>query len=189
MLKIDINLATKRYKKTIIPYIVITGALFLAVIYTWHNIDLYRLNQSQISRYRQQLVRFEKTIGPKGASVPAITQEGFKLLIDEVDYINNVIARETFSWTELLTSLEANVPPRVSIVQITPEFEDKRIRVAGLAKSVNDILTFVDKLGRSKNFMDVFLLKHATGVVKKGKAGKRLVSFNISAEYVSGAVP
>jgi hypothetical protein len=99
MLKMDINLATKRRQKNVIPYIVTIGALFLAVIYTWYNIDLYRLNLAQIARYNQQLVRVEKTTGPKVARMPAITEAGLKILIDEVGYINDVIARETFSLT------------------------------------------------------------------------------------------
>jgi type IV pilus assembly protein PilN len=186
MLKIDINLATKRRKKRIIPTIVAIGVLFLALAYTWHNIELYRLNQSQIALYGHQLIRFENTLESKKRRIPFITEEGLKFLIDEVAYINGVIARETFSWTELLTNLEASVPPKVSIVQISPDFKDKTIRISGMARSMKDVLKFVDELDRSENFMDVFLLRHEEALVKKGARGKALVSFNISAQYVGG---
>jgi type IV pilus assembly protein PilN len=186
MLKIDINLATKRYHKSIIPDMAAVGALFLAFVFTWYNADLYRLNLSQKARLSQQITRLEKAPGPEVEPVPAMTGNGLKLLIDEVEYINSVIERETFSWTVLLTGLEASVPPNISIVQISPEFKNKTVMVSGMARSMNDVLKFVDELGRSKHFMDVFLLRHKETIVKKGTPGKRFVSFGISAKYVSG---
>ena len=186
-MKIDINLSTKRRVKSMVPNIVAIGALVLAAAYTWHNVELYNFNLERITGLSAQLARLENTLGSKPSPVPAATREDIKLLKGEVGYINKLIARETFSWTGLLTSLEQDVPAGVSIVRISPEFETMTIRVSGLAKSIKDVFKFVDALGGSERFSEVFLLKHQD-VLKKGATGKSFISFDISARYLSGEV-
>jgi Tfp pilus assembly protein PilN len=185
MMKIDINLSVKRRRRSVVPNMVAIGLLLMAAAYTWHNAELYRFNQSQITLLGEQLTRLEKTLEAKGSPVPTATREDIKLLREEAVYINKLIVRETFSWTELLTSLEKKVPKGVSIVQISPEFETRTIKVSGMAKSKKDVLRLVDRLGRSDEFSDVFLLKHKD-VVKKDAVDKSFVTFNVSAKYLSG---
>lgn len=187
VMNIDINLSTKRGAKSMVPNIIAIGALVLAAAYTWHNVELYNFNLERIAGLSARLAGLEQTLGSKPSPVPAATREDVKLLKDEVGYINNLIARETFSWTGLLTGLEQNVPAGVSIVRISPEFETRTIRVSGLAKSIKDVFKFVDGLGGSEKFSEVFLLKHEDAVKKEDK-GKSFISFDISARYISGEV-
>jgi Tfp pilus assembly protein PilN len=185
MMKIDINLSVKRRRRSIVPNMVAIGLVLLAATYTWHNVELYRFNQSQRTLLSEQLTRLEKTLEVKGLPVPTATREDIKLLIEEVGYINRLIAREAFSWTELLTSLEKKVPKGVSIVQVSPEFETRTIKVSGMAKSKKEVLRLVDGLGRSDEFSDVFLLRHED-IIKKDAGEESFVTFDVSAKYVSG---
>jgi len=43
---------------------------------------------------------------------------------DESQYINGLIERKAFSWTRVLENLEKVMPPRVHLVQISPQLDD-----------------------------------------------------------------
>ena len=149
------------------------------------------LSAKEVARVKWRLARVEANARAEAVRSPGVTVREVKRLTKEVEYINDVIARETFSWTALLTGLEANVPEKVSIVQIRPDFGNMSVKVSGAAMSMGPILKFVDNLQGSAVFSDVFLLRHEEGEVKKGSskkgAGRKtFISFDISSRYLGG---
>lgn len=193
MQKIDINLSTQRRATTRMPHIIAFALLFLAVIYSWYSMDVYAGNRARIEAYRQRLAALESRSGHgRGLETAGASEEELKSLKKEAGFINDAIRMETFSWTGLLTGLEECVPPDVSVVQLSPDFREGKVAISGIAKSTREILSFVDRLGGSSHFKDVFLLRHSeeqaghSGMDAQG-ARQGFVYFNISAAYQTGS--
>lgn len=189
MQKIDINLITLKRSGSRFPAIAGFVFLALAIVYTWYNIDAYVENRRMIVYSTERITNLEESLPFKdeeGARFSA-TEKNLKFLRNEVEFINNVIAKETFSWSELLSNLETCVPQNVSIVQISPNFSDGKIEIAGIAKKMKDIFFFVDDMGRSPHFRDVFLLKHSSGGIntlpRDVSVMDEVIVFNVSAIY------
>ncbi len=185
--KIDINLATRRHEESRLPDILTGAALLLALLYSWHSADTYLANRRLLSLKNETFAAMEAKLGVTAGAVTAgaVTASGIKEIKKEVEFVNGIIVRESFSWTDLLTRLEATVPPNISIIRISPDFSGGTVKLSGAGKSMDDIFKFVAMLGESERFSDVFLLKHSEG----GKEGRRRVKsgkavlFDISAGY------
>lgn len=190
MRKIDINLARKRRPAALIQWMLAAGFVLIALAYSASSAYVYFTNKAKLGGYEERLGKLEMPSGfAKGGSVQAEGDESRKRLKNEVEFINGVIIMDSFSWTGLLSVLEECVPPNVSIVQISPDFREGKIRVTGIAAAMSDIISFVDRMNGSKGFKDAFLLKHsedkAAAAARTSSEGPRPVLFNISAVYAA----
>lgn len=180
--KISINLSTGRHVKSAVPAI-LTVVLFLVVaVYSFHNVYVHNVNLKDLAVYEKLGVRVDGEDSMRGASM---RRSGVKALVKKIKAINEIIYKETFSWTELLSALEQSVPRNISIVEITPEFDEGTIEIGGVAKSMDGVFKFVEKLGASKRFSDAVLLKHSENKKRSGSGGDLV--FTISVSYEKGS--
>lgn len=177
MERIEINLASDKYRRSIIPLALAIGLLAVAVSFTWYDWSLFSSNRDLIAKYTARIS------GTKGAPISGKDLD-LKILKRDVDFINEAVAKKTFLWTELLSDLEATVPPGVQIVQISPEFKEGKVRIAGLSRSMGDVFAMLDSMGRSGHFREVFLIKHSED--KKGARSSGEILFEISSGYAQG---
>ena len=192
--KIKINLATRSYSMSVVPYLVAAVLVVFSVALSVYNVFDYGVNLHRVASVEKAIaglgdgaVKLQQT-----HSITDLTRERLKDIRTEVEFINGIIAEETFSWTALLTALEATLPKNVSIVQLTPEFADGIVTIAAMARSKEDVLEFVDALVGSKVFGEVFLLSHSEGDRVKGSSsgrsrGRERVFFEVSTLYLRGA--
>jgi type IV pilus assembly protein PilN len=76
----------------------------------------------------------------------------------EARLANDLIDRRTFSWTELFNIFESTLPGDVRITSIRPRVEDDRrivLTIAVLARSIEDIDTFMENLEATGGFADL----------------------------------
>lgn len=175
MRKITINLAAREKKPSSAP-VAAAGALIFAALFTWHNVDRYLGNRSQMGILKERAAALEKALPEglrKGGPAVRIDQ---KALLEDIEFVNDYAYRKSFSWTALLSQLEEGLPNDVHLVQISPEFKSGKVNVTGFTRSMDSALAAVDRLGRA-GFHDVFLLKHS----RDEKTG--LILFDISAVY------
>ncbi|MBI5599568.1 MAG: PilN domain-containing protein [Deltaproteobacteria bacterium] len=175
-MKIDINLSTMRYRRSNAPYVLIAALVAIAASWSAYNFFNYGINQKRIALYKEISARNERK------SPPAAPPADVRQIKEKVSLINGIIIQETFSWTGLLTALEQSVPDNVSIIELAPQFTEGKIVVKGMAKSMKDVLEFVSRLGGSKHFTGVFLLKHSEEGIPSSLVGERL-TFSVSAVY------
>ena len=188
MQKIEINLSSKAPRNRALLNVSAAAAALLAVILSWHNADTYMRNRSEQRRADERISELRERLPKKGVPKPGLAEgTDTRLLKKEVEFINGIIARKSFSWTELLWRLESHTPANVRLVRITPDFRDGRVNITGSAREMGDVLLMVDAMGKSGDFRDVFLLKHSEekrggggGVISQRSA---LIIFNISAVY------
>lgn len=175
MRKITINLAEREKGEGLAPALGAVILLFAAFL-TWHNIERYSSNRSQIELLKERTAAFEKNL-PDGFKKDGLASvEDRKILLDNIEFVNGYAYRKSFSWTSLLTSLEEALPDDVHLVRISPEFNSGKVNVTGFTRSIDSALSTVDRMGKA-GFLEVFLLKHSMD----GKSG--LILFDLSAIY------
>ncbi len=185
MQKIEINLAARKEKEGSTLRIISLALFALSILYALYSFQIYRTNKLEIARYSERLSRAVRGTGASGGGgIKAV--EDLKLLKRDIEFINNLISKKSFSWTELLSGLEQSVPNDVHILQISPDFKNGKVAISGAARNMKNVFAMVDAMGASGNFKEVFLLKHAQENKPVGAGGAGMVMFNISASYSTG---
>lgn len=151
----------------------------LAVIYTLYSFDSYWKTASQLEVAAKRLTELKGASGGRAD----IAKSDSKQLKKEIEFINSVIIKRTFSWTGLLTDLEGCVPEGAYIVQISPDFAQGKVSVMGMAREVRLALSMVDLMTGSGRFSDVFLTKHSGAA-----EGAGMTLFSITASYNGGTI-
>lgn len=180
-----INLAKRKDEKAIVPYVVLAALIFLAAAWSWWTVSVYRQNIFTNEFYTEKLAR-AANVSPLKALLStdgAVGIEDAKRLKKEVEFVNDIIMRETYSWTRLLTALENSASDNIVVTRISPDFDEKKVMVSGIAKSIDDVLLMVDRMGSSDVFTNVFLLKHGENPDKKSALPNDVVLFTLSATY------
>jgi Tfp pilus assembly protein PilN len=71
-----------------------------------------------------------------------------------------VLAQLRAPWPELLEQLEAMADLPVAVLDLDAQARGRTLRLAGEAKTMDEVLAFVEKLRQSKRLDDVFLQGH-----------------------------
>jgi Tfp pilus assembly protein PilN len=107
---------------------------------------------------------------------------------EKSQFLNAVITRKAFSWTQVFMELERIVPPRVHVLGIHPEIKDGRVQivmvVAGASRE--DAVELLRRMEASENFRQPQLRSED---VKQTPGGSAQVEFEVAAIYVQGAPP
>src|SRR5687767_15193538 len=120
-----------------------------------------------------QIVRLTASQRTLGAQAAASEQEAVRLRADaqqirqridpkELEVVavaareaNGIIDQRTFSWTNLLTYLEATLPADVRATAITPRPANTLVAIRVQARSVEDLGEFIEGLEMTGAFHDV----------------------------------
>lgn len=179
MQKVTINLASKTVRSPA-PYAVVAAVLLLSLAISHLNWSEYLHDRARYLKDRQVAQSFNR-------SAPVDGSIDLKRIKSEVELANRVASRRGFSWTYLLTALEESMPQGVFLLQISPDFEKKRITLVGAGGSVNHALEMIDKMNESEYFYGALMLKHdEDGVKKILKSSSGLTLFSVSASYRAG---
>ena len=93
-------------------------------------------------------------------------------------FLNTLIARKAFSWTEAFSTLEKIMPPRLHVVSMQPELDDQnrltlKMRVAGSSR--DSFLMLLRRMESTPEFQDPQPLSESTG--KNGEEEFQLSTF------------
>jgi type IV pilus assembly protein PilN len=104
---------------------------------------------------------------------------------DRSQFLNGMIARKAFSWTEVFTDLETLVPARLHVLAIRPEVnEDNQLVLRlGVAGSSRDAaIELVRRLEHSPHFQSAQIDSESAVLPQPGQSDT--VHFEISAVYI-----
>jgi type IV pilus assembly protein PilN len=113
----------------------------------------------QIREHLAELGR--EATSAKQAEGSTFTPAAYEKLLDDIRFANEILAQDSFRWTALLNRLEEEVPARVAISSIAPDYKGKSLRLTGLAREVEDLQRLLDSLLASTYFSDVYLLQQS----------------------------
>jgi len=105
-------------------------------------------DESRAADLRRQAVRLRASVDPKQVDFAAA----------DARQANDLIDRRTFSWTELFNRFETTLPDDVRIAAVKPRVDRDRgilLTINVLAKTVDDVSTFIENLEKTGAFMDI----------------------------------
>ena len=89
----------------------------------------------------------------------------------EIDFLNNLIIKKHFSWTQVFSNLERVMPDNVHLTSISPEIsKDKvKLQLVTMCRTISDESEFIRRLQASPVFQDVVVAREE----KKGDVGTK----------------
>ena len=158
-MKPTLNLATRTYinrRGLYLFYGLILAVLTLVLLL---NASLYLRSRSETARIEERLAELDRQVrAERGREVEGFSAEAMEALAEDIAYANGILRRDAFRWTVLLGRLEEVLPKEVLISSIQPDYEERSVRLVGVARKVKDLRHCLDKLIASPNFSDVLLL-------------------------------
>ncbi|RME39982.1 MAG: hypothetical protein D6794_02975 [Deltaproteobacteria bacterium] len=179
-MKPTINLATQQHlnRRAVYTVYLIIAALLLF----WLGSHIYYLSsgRTQMARLDAHIAEMSRQLGID-RQAPPVSEEEFQALLKKIRFANQVIERDSYRWSLLLSHLEQVLPDNVRIRSVRPMFKEGKIQLAGEAKQVDDLRRLLDNLVQASFFGEVFILSQQ---LEQNQQGERLVGFNL--EVIGG---
>lgn len=185
-MRLNINLASQPYRDVrrfvlrwtlaiALVGVITIGAAYAALgaIFSWRSGN-YQKNELQAQIAQREQVRSQ---AQAFLNLPANRSTR-----DESQFVNMLIARKAFSWTEVLTDLERLMPTGLHVVNIRPAINDRNqlelhLVVGGSRERAIDL---VRRLEESAHFRDAAMVNES---FEKAKEGPKLL-FEIVSLYI-----
>ncbi len=177
---ISINFASKNYRAALrIARAFTAGSVILACILAgmvWQGVSLRSAADAM-----QKKVKETEISGEQMRSLLAEREQ----LVKDLGAMSGLMDARKFSWTKLLTGIEAVVPLGVALKKVDYNPKDRTLSLDGMAQSPEALRNLIVGFEKSVSFTAPFL-KHQS--LEKG-----IISFNVVAVYKeqksAGAVP
>ncbi len=96
-----------------------------------------------------------------------------------IEQANAVIQRLTLPWDDLFRDIEAADSRSLALLSLEPNARDMTLRIAGEARSIGELLSYVDRLALQRGLSQVQLIGFDT-VQRDGVA---IISFTLAARW------
>ncbi|PJA78576.1 MAG: hypothetical protein CO149_03250 [Nitrospirae bacterium CG_4_9_14_3_um_filter_51_5] len=161
------------------------GALTLTATFWWlgnslhQQIDALEEQAATVETANEQLVSEAKAAGLD------LSYQAIRSIPPQVIFVKQVRERVGFSWTQLLTDLEAAIPPDITINSVSLDEKTDTILLQGSAASLPDLNRLIHQLEKHAAFENVLLSQHATKTTKEEQGISHSV-FSLTVTYDSG---
>lgn len=187
-MRFNINLATQPYEDVqrffvrwglaLFAIVLLTGGLVYAAanaFFSWRRVD------SDIRYVRAQIAERDRE---KATAEAVLARPENRDTRDRSRFLNSLIARKAFSWTDVFTDMEKIMPPRLRMVSMRPTVNDQDqlelvLTVGGTSR--DGAIQLVRRLEESPHFMRAEILKESEAATVQGGDP---IHFEISAIYV-----
>jgi len=155
-----LNLASRPFRNEALPNLLFVFGLVLAMaLSVLHGVHLRWLLGDTSSALHQQLAAQQAELQALRREVQAVrapAPEVAKLL--EWRAVKDLVDRATFSWTLLLSRLEAVLPPGLRLVAITPRVAAGQVQLelTAIARTREDGFDFARALQEQGSFKNVY---------------------------------
>lgn len=186
-MRLDINLATHIYEDArqfwlrwgtaVALLAILTVGLLGLTISGWYNA---RVDHQKMSELRAQIAERERE---RAAAESMLNRPENRVMRERSQYLNELIARKAFSWTQAVEGLERVMPPRVHLVSIQPELNDDNqlsIKMVVAGDSAERAIELVKRMEESKHFRQTRI----EGQMHMSQPGSDSVQTEIGALYV-----
>lgn len=158
------------------------GALTLTASFWWlgnslhQQIDALESQAATVETANEQLVAEANTAGLD------LSPQAIRRIPPQVTFVKQVRERVGFSWTQLLTDLEAAIPPDITMNSVSLDEKTDTILLQGSAASLPDLNRLIHQLDKHVAFQNVLLSQHATKSTKEKQGGSHSV-FSLTVTY------
>ena len=111
-----------------------------------------------------------------------ISSQAIQNIPKHIAFIKQVRERVGFSWTQLLTDLEAAVPGSLTMSTVSLDEKSNTVLLNGSAPTLQDLNQFIHQLEKHQAFHDVILTQHGQ---KKNKEtnSQSSIAFSMKVSY------
>jgi type IV pilus assembly protein PilN len=194
-MRLEINLASQPYEDARQFWLRWGTALGLASISTLVLLALTitgwfaaRHDHAAIASYRAQIAQRDQT---RELAQQFLNRPENRSTRDESQFLNDLIARKSLSWTHVLEDLERVMPSRLHVVSIAPQLDDENqltLNLVVAGDSRDKAIELAERMEESKHFSQTYI---ATERSATGEGTGDRVEFDINGVYVpqSDATP
>lgn len=160
-MRLDINLATHAYEDSrqfwlrwgtgIAILGVVTLGLLIAAVTGWYNA---RLDRKKIGELKAEIAQRDQE---QATAQAMLNRPENRVMREKSQYLNDLIVRKAFSWTQAIETLERLMPPKIHLVSIAPELnEDNQlaIKMVVAGDSSERAFELVRRMEASKHFRE-----------------------------------
>jgi type IV pilus assembly protein PilN len=160
MMRLDINLASQPYEDSRRfwmrwgPIVGGAGLVTLALVITAMSSWLTaRKDQVQISKFRDDIAKCEQE---RSKAQEVLDRPENRNTRDQSQFINGLIRRKAFSWTQVFADLEKMMPPELHVTAIHPEMakdsNQLQLKLSVAGKSRERALQLIHRMEQSPRF-------------------------------------
>jgi type IV pilus assembly protein PilN len=185
---VNINLATQPYEDAQRFWrhwgLVLSGMFLLTAVLIYLAVGSFlgwRVDNRKLNDMHKQISAYDRESGQAKAFLDLPQNRDIR---DKSQFINELIARKAFSWTQVFSDLERIMPPRIHVLTIRPELNSDNqmeIRMTVAGESRERALDLVRRMEQSQRFREAQVRAEST---QAGKDPSDNVQFEISALYV-----
>ena len=155
----DLNLSTRPFPAhRLIDLLLVSGLIVLVLVSTWQAYGFVHFSRmARAIRGGEQSARVDaEVLGKQVAELESrMDRPESAAKLNEIGFLNGLIARKDLSWTQLFATLEKMVPNSVQLVSLRPDVANNgaivlHIEVKG--RSIVDVSQLVETLERSPTF-------------------------------------
>ena len=158
------------------------GALTVTGLFWWTGSTL----DDQIDQIDEQVTRLtfanEQFVAQAGRDQIDLSPGAIAGIPKHIAFVKQLRERVGFSWTQLLSDLEAAVPSNISMDGISLEEKTQTIQLHGSAHSLEDLNRLIHQLEKHTAFEHVLLGQHATKNQKDSNK-ENFVVFSMKVTY------
>ena len=188
-MRVDVNLATRPYEDTRRFWLRWGTGVALAAILTLGlvaqtAIGWYYASQDQhmINLIRQQIADRDQE---RSRAEAFLNQPQNRTVRDRSQFLNELIERKAFSWTQVFEELERVMPARLHVVSIHPEMDDNNqleIKLVVAGESPDRAIELVRRMEQSPRFRQPQITAQNAQTASQTPGDN--VEFAITAQYV-----
>jgi type IV pilus assembly protein PilN len=190
-MRININLASnpyeaaREYTRRMGMLVAALAVIFVGLLgYILYQRSHNRGLNQEIQQAQQEIVSLN---AEKAKALATLNQPQNRQIADQSQFLNNLFARKTLSWTRVFTEMERLMPPNIHVVSMKPEFNHENqlvLHVVVVTSARDKAVELVKSMEKSPHFRSPQVEAEATlGEGSAGPAGGN-IQFDIAAVYV-----
>jgi len=181
---VDVRRVLKRWTLPVLLLAVCTVALIGAAAARW--MEAREIN-AKIAGVSKEVAVLERQ---REESLALLHLPQNRSVVESSIFLNGLIARKSFSWTQAFMQLEQIMPPRLRVVSISPALEPQtnsvQVLLSVAGSSHEAALELVRGLEQSPSFTNARIVEEA---VQEEKGSNDSVLFHLAALYVARPEP
>jgi hypothetical protein len=157
-----------------LAWLLLGAAVFGAAAFAEHANTLGE--EQDALQSRQQLLQARlRPAQARGFTVPKPDPEELR----RIALANAAIDKLSVPWNELLSAFESIRLPHIGLLSLVPNADERSMRMSGEARSVPDLMAYVERVAALPSLAQV----HLVGFETVPRDGARVVSFTLFAKW------
>lgn len=191
-MRININLATERYEtvrqylqrmRTLVVLLAVVAALLVGYILYQrsHTRDI----DAKITKAQQELSELSNE---KAQAQALLNKPANRGIADQSEFLNELFARKSLSWTRIFSEMERIMPPDIHVVSIKPDYtvnNELVVHMVVATGSRDRAVDLVKRMEKSSHFRGPQIVAETVTTNSSDQgAGPGNIQFDIASVYV-----